>query len=57
MKKTDYVILCGTQNGYPVYRTVMQDGDRYFIRWKGKIIDVTNDKESFRSKSLMTGKH
>jgi len=57
MKRTDYVILCGTQNGYPVYRTVMKDGDRYFIRWNGKILDVTNDKKSFRSKSLMTGKH
>ncbi len=45
MKKTDYMICCGKSGKYGtnVYRSVVTDGERYFIKWNGKIIDVTED--------------
>ena len=43
MKRTDYKVCCGTKAGYAVYRAVITDGERYFVKWNGKHIDVSKD--------------
>ena len=47
MKKTEYAVCCGTKGRYgtPVYRVVFTDGNRLFVKWNGKLIDVTNDED------------
>lgn len=50
MKRTGYKVCCGKKNGYDVYRSVMTDGNRYFVKWGGKLVDVTNDKQNFTYK-------
>lgn len=47
MRKTGYVICVGKKNGYDEYRTVMTDGKRYYVNYKKKLIDVTDDKNKF----------
>lgn len=49
MKRTDYMILCGTSGKYgtAVYRTAMKDEDgKYYVKWNGKLVDVTKDIEN-----------
>lgn len=43
MKRTNYKICCGLSSGYPVYRSVVTDGVNYYVKWHGRIIDVTED--------------
>lgn len=50
MTRTRYKLCCGKRNGYDVYRTVMKQGDRYFIKWNQKFVDVTADKMKFTYK-------
>lgn len=52
MKRTEFEICCGKKGGYDVYRTVMTDGEKYFVKWSGKLIDVTNDKSEFHIKGI-----
>ena len=47
MTRTQYKLCCGKINGYDVYRVVMKRGDRYFVKWNHKVVDVTADKEKF----------
>lgn len=59
MKRTNYWILCGTEGkyGYAVYRTAMKDEktNKYFVRWKNNLIDVTEDieKHNYVDKSVV----
>lgn len=47
MKRTDMLVLCGERaNGTLIYRTVVTDGKRYFVRWNGKLVDVTKKIEN-----------
>ena len=51
MKRTDFLILCGQEGKYgmPIYRTAMMDEDgRYWVRWQGKVIEVTDDIKSHK---------
>lgn len=50
MKKTEFKICCGKESGYDVYRVVWTDGERFFVKWKNKLIDVTDDKDYFRNR-------
>ena len=45
MKRTDMMVACGQEGKYgtTVYRCVITDGERYFVRWNGKLVDVTED--------------
>lgn len=45
MKKTEHKIICGTKSGYPVYRTVFKDGERYVVKWNGEIVNVAEFKD------------
>lgn len=47
MKRTEWKVCCGKENLIDVYRRVLTNGSRYFVKWHGKIIDVTEDKASF----------
>lgn len=47
MKKTEYKLCCGKQNGYDVYRIVFEKDGRYFVKWNNKVIDVTDNKKEF----------
>lgn len=48
MKKTNYKVCVGKQNGYDIYRIVLTDGNRFFVKWNNKIIDVTQDIKEHR---------
>ena len=41
MKRTEYIICCGKKNCYDVYRTILTDGERFFVKWNGELVDVT----------------
>lgn len=43
MYRTDLMIMVGTKNGYPIYRTVFIDKGRYVVKWNHKVIDVQKD--------------
>ena len=47
MKRTQFKTCVGKQNGYDVYRTVLTDGKKLYVRWNKKLIDVTDDQRSF----------
>ncbi len=47
MKRTDMEVLCGEMcNQNLIYRTVVTDGKKYFVRWNGKLVDVTKKIEN-----------
>ena len=50
MKRTEYEVCVGKKNGYDVYRTVLTDGKRFYVRWNKELINVTDDNGSFRHK-------
>ena len=52
MKRTNMEVCCGTRNGYCVYRTVFQDGDHFYVKWNGNLVNVDKDIEerSYRYK-------
>lgn len=47
MEKTGYLLQVATHNGYPVYKTVYTDGERYYIIMDGNEWDVTTQKKDF----------
>lgn len=47
MKRTNYKLCCGKKNGYDVYRSVYEKDGKFFVKWNGTIIDVTEDRSSF----------
>lgn len=47
MKRTQFKTCVGKQNGYDVYRTVLTDGKKFYVRWNKKLVDVTDDQRSF----------
>lgn len=50
MKKTEYKVYCGRKGRYgdSDYRTVFSDGERFFVRIRGNLYDVTEDIEQGR---------
>ena len=53
--RTDMVVLVGTRNGYPVYRSVYIENGHYYVTWNRKAVNVDDDIQngSFHSKSAM----
>lgn len=47
MKRTQFKTCVGKQNGYDVYRTVLTDWKKFYVRWNKKLVDVTDDQRSF----------
>ena len=43
MKRTDYLCCVGKKNGYDEYRTIVTDGERFFVNYKKQLIDVTEE--------------
>lgn len=43
MKRTDYKVAVAQTSRYTVWRSVFQDGCKYYIKWNGRQIDVTED--------------
>ena len=53
MRRTEWEICCGKKGGYDVYRVVLTDGERYFVKWNGTLVDVTEDKDTeFRLRGI-----
>lgn len=50
MNKTDYKLCVGKKSGYDVYRAVVTDGNRFFVKYNGELLDVTEDKDYFTYK-------
>ena len=50
MKKTNYKLCVGKQNGYDVYRVVYENDNKFFVKWNNQLIDVTNDEKYFTYK-------
>lgn len=44
MTRTNYLLMVGaTKGGHPIFRAIMQDGDRYFVKYNNQIMDATED--------------
>lgn len=54
MKKTAYELFMGTNASMmPVYRRVWEKDGRYFVKYRGEVLDVTDKAEHFdRSSSF-----
>jgi hypothetical protein len=49
LERTDYKIVAGTDaQMYPIYRVVMTDGERHYIKWHNQVVDVTDRKREFQ---------
>ncbi len=50
MKKTNYKVLVTITNTQPIYRVVWEKDGRFFVKYDGKITDVTHRYDNFQIK-------
>ena len=56
MKRTEYAIAWKQTSTATIYRSVITDGNRFYVKDNGRLWDVTDWKDDFRKKQLVIAK-
>lgn len=56
MKRTEWAIAVRQTSRYTVYRSVMEQDGRYYIRDNGELFDVTDRQNRFTAKWIVKEK-